>query len=127
MNELTPLKMKTTLFNYLKISSQFFCHRLPERTFKLKGHYFPVCSRCTGLYLGMFSFFIFACFNFVHYSVSVTILGFLMVIPTTIDGFTQLFGLRESNNYLRFFSGLIGGVGLLILVISFKLILLGRY
>ena len=75
----------------------------------------------------MFSFFIFACFNFVHYSVSVTILGFLMVIPTTIDGFTQLFGLRESNNYLRFFSGLIGGVGLLILVISFKLILLGRY
>jgi uncharacterized membrane protein len=50
-----------------------------------------------------------------------------MVIPTTIDGFTQLFGLRESNNYLRFFSGLIGGVGLLIQVISFKLILLGRY
>lgn len=127
MNELTPLKMKTTFFNYLKISSQLFCHRLPDRTFKLKGHYFPVCSRCTGMYIGMFSFFIFSYFNLVHYSINFTLLGFLMVIPTAIDGFTQLFGLRESNNYLRFFSGLIGGIGLLILVISFKLILLGRY
>ncbi|MDI3550620.1 MAG: hypothetical protein PWQ15_1723 [Methanobacterium sp.] len=127
MNSFDMVKIKTTLSYYLKISSQLFCHRLPERTFRFKGHYFPVCSRCTGMYLGMLLFFIFNYFNPLYFSFTLTLLGFLMILPTAIDGLTQLFGLRESNNYLRFFSGLIGGIGLLILVISFKLMLLGRY
>ncbi|MBV1755609.1 MAG: DUF2085 domain-containing protein [Methanobacterium sp.] len=32
------------------------CHGLPERSFKIKGHMLPVCARCTGLYLGSFSY-----------------------------------------------------------------------
>jgi len=28
-----------------------FCHQRPERSFFLDGHQFPVCARCTGLYL----------------------------------------------------------------------------
>ena len=41
----------------LKISllTQFICHRIPERTFNIRGYYFPVCSRCTGFYIGAFS------------------------------------------------------------------------
>jgi uncharacterized membrane protein len=27
------------------------CHQKPERSFFLDGHQFPVCARCTGLYL----------------------------------------------------------------------------
>jgi len=27
------------------------CHQRPERSFFLNGHQFPVCARCTGLYL----------------------------------------------------------------------------
>jgi uncharacterized membrane protein len=27
------------------------CHQLPERSFFWDGHQFPVCARCTGLYL----------------------------------------------------------------------------
>lgn len=27
------------------------CHQRPERSFLLDGHQFPVCARCTGLYL----------------------------------------------------------------------------
>ena len=27
------------------------CHQRPERSFFLDGHQFPVCARCTGLYL----------------------------------------------------------------------------
>ena len=36
------------------------------------------------------------------------------MIPAAVDGFTQFLGLRKSNNNLRFLSGLIGGVGLII-------------
>lgn len=28
------------------------CHQLPDRSFHLSGIQFPVCARCTGLYLG---------------------------------------------------------------------------
>jgi uncharacterized membrane protein len=52
-----------------------------------------------------------------------------MLIPSFLDGFTQLIGLRLSNNGLRLLTGLIGGIGLAILlkaikwmVISFKII-----
>lgn len=97
-----------------------FCHRMPERTFKIKGHYFPVCSRCTGIYLSLFAYFIYAYFFYVDYSLSLVLLAILMVIPTFIDGFTQLLGFRESTNTLRFTTGLIAGLGLGILVKSVK-------
>lgn len=36
------------------------------------------------------------------------------MIPVAIDGVTQYFGPRESTNPLRFITGFIGGVGLII-------------
>ncbi len=43
------------------------CHRLPDRTFKIRNWYFPVCARCTGLYIGAFSYFIYVYFFYVDY------------------------------------------------------------
>lgn len=43
-----------------------------------------------------------------------------MIIPTFIDGFTQFINSRESNNSLRLFTGLIGGIGLAILFKAIK-------
>jgi uncharacterized membrane protein len=51
-------------------------------------------------------------------------IAFLMIIPTFLDGLTQFFGLRESNNILRLFTGLIGGVGFAILVKALKYLIL---
>jgi uncharacterized membrane protein len=110
----------------LKVSflTQFICHRIPERTFNIRGHYFPVCSRCTGFYIGAFSYFVFVYFFYVHYTTFLIILAILMLIPTFFDGFTQLIGSRESNNILRLSTGLIGGVGLGILIKTVKWIIL---
>ena len=100
------------------------CHRLPDRTFKVKNWYFPVCSRCTGFYIGAFSYFIYVYFFYVDYTPTLIMIAFLMIIPTFLDGLTQFFGLRESNNILRLFTGLIGGVGFAILVKALKYLIL---
>ena len=34
------------------------CHRKPERCFKVFGYESPLCSRCTGLGLGLFVLFV---------------------------------------------------------------------
>ncbi|WP_374047254.1 DUF2085 domain-containing protein [uncultured Methanobacterium sp.] len=96
------------------------CHRLPERTFKIKGRYFPVCSRCTGFYVGAFTYFIYAYFFYVNYTTPLIIFAILVMIPAFLDGFTQLISLRESNNTIRFFTGLIAGIGLAILLKAIK-------
>ena len=110
-----------SLLSNLNMFTGFICHRIPERTFIVHGHYFPVCARCTGFYIGAFSYFIFVYFFYVNYSTSVVILAVFMLIPTFLDGFTQLISFRESNNLLRLLTGLIGGVGLAILFKAIKL------
>ncbi len=100
--------------------TRFICHRIPERTFNIRGYYFPVCSRCTGFYIGAFSYFIYVYFIYVEYTFFLIFMAFLMIIPTFLDGFTQLFRSRESNNMLRLSTGLIGGVGLAILIKAIK-------
>ena len=102
------------------LSKVFICHRLPERTFKIGNHYFPVCSRCTGIYIGEFSYYFFVYFVYVQYNIEMFLLAILMVLPTFSDGLTQFFDFRESNNALRFSTGLIAGIGLGILVKSVK-------
>lgn len=108
----------------LNIFTRFICHRIPERTFNIRGHYFPVCSRCTGVYTAAFSYFIFVYFFYVQYTTSLIILAILMIIPLFLDGFTQLVGTRESNNKLRLLTGLMGGLGLAILVKTLKSMLI---
>ena len=111
-------------FHYLAIFSQYICHRKPERTFKIKDYYFPVCSRCTGFYAGAFSYFVYVYFNFVEYTPTLIFIGFLMLIPAVMDGSTQLFSFRESNNLIRLITGLIGGIGLAILIKALKYFIL---
>ncbi|MBI4813709.1 MAG: DUF2085 domain-containing protein [Methanobacterium sp.] len=100
------------------------CHRIPQRTFKIRGKYFPVCARCTGFYIGAFSYFIGAYFVYVEYTLYLIFMAFLMIIPAFLDGFTQLLGSRESDNKLRLLTGLVGGVGLAILVKAVKWMIL---
>jgi uncharacterized membrane protein len=41
----------TLVVTFIFAVGSVICHQRPERSFFLDGHQFPVCARCTGLYL----------------------------------------------------------------------------
>ena len=97
-----------SIFNYI-------CHRRPERSFFYKGRQFPVCARCTGFYIsGIASIFLFK-FYPLPCNLTTILIGILLLVPCALDGGTQLFEMRESNNTLRFITGILGGVGLIMI------------
>ena len=72
----------------------------------------PICARCTGFYSGLL---VGAVFNFFNRAIiemhwlSILVIVFIGLAPMAIDGFTQLWGLRESNNSMRLLTGLLAG------------------
>ena len=102
-----------------------FCHRLPRRTFKIGNHYFPVCARCTGFYMGIFLVYMVFYLWYIDYTIGIGLMGCLMLFPAALDGITQFFGFRESNNILRLLTGVVGGVGLGVLFKFIKFIMMG--
>ena len=72
----------------------------------------PICSRCTGIYLGIIigiiTDFLKSLWNMNAFYPSIIFTLFL--IPIAIDGTGQLFGLWESNNKRRFLTGLLVGL-----------------
>lgn len=80
----------------------------------MKNHQFPVCARCTGFYSGLAIFLVYNAFFPIEYTFNLFVISILLLIPTSLDGFTQYLGLRESNNTLRFATGIMGGIGLII-------------
>ena len=94
--------------------SKYICHRKPERSFFIKDHQFPVCARCTGFYTGLATYLILNNFYTHSYDLNMLLISMVLMIPVAIDGLTQYFGPRESTNNLRFVTGFIGGIGLII-------------
>ena len=95
-------------------AAKYICHRIPERSFFIKGHQFPVCARCTGFYTGLAVYLIFNFFYSHSYNLEMLVISMILMVPAAADGMTQYFGPRESTNTLRFITGFIGGVGLII-------------
>lgn len=108
----------------MKDYTKLICHRRPDRSFFIRGHQFPVCSRCTGIYLSIFIYVIYAYYIPIHYTLYHVIIAILLIIPCAIDGTTQLFYIRESNNTLRFITGFLAGIGGMILTKYVKLLIL---
>ncbi|WP_458453264.1 DUF2085 domain-containing protein [Methanobrevibacter sp.] len=94
--------------------AKYLCHRIPERSFFIKGHQFPVCARCTGFYTGLLAYIIINSTYTHAYDFNMLIVSMILMIPVATDGLTQYFGPRESTNGLRFITGFIGGIGLII-------------
>jgi uncharacterized membrane protein len=77
------------------------CHRLSDRSFFINNRQFHICARCTGLLIGMVLSLLLMPLN--------AYIGFLFpifLVVLAIDGLTQKAKLRQSNNLLRFTTGL---------------------
>lgn len=83
------------------------CHRMPSRSFFYKKKQFPVCARCTGIYLGYFIMIPMLWF----YQIGI-VYSILLILPTMIDGVTQAYLNRESTNFLRCTTGFLAGIGM---------------
>ncbi|MGR3275435.1 DUF2085 domain-containing protein [Acaryochloris marina NIES-2412] len=95
------------------------CHRLSSRSFFVRNRQFHVCARCTGLLIGYAISPLFLLFG--------DVMAKLFIIFSTaliLDGTTQLLQLRQSNNVLRFITGLgTGSTSLIFLYVIIRHVL----
>ena len=77
----------------------------------LDGYKFPVCARDLGIYFFMIlgGFFVFAISKQEEMVPPSPLWLILALIPIGLDGGTQLLGMRESTNLIRFITGAIAG------------------
>lgn len=100
----------------------FGCHQMTTRSFKLKDKYFILCSRCSGILLGIFLSIFLTKYNInnqIHYLI---ILG--LGLPLVLDGLIQKHTKYKSSNLVRFITGLLFGPTLILIYSFIQLILL---
>jgi uncharacterized membrane protein len=89
------------------------CHQMPTRSLFFDGIQMPVCARDLSIYvataLGLV-FFRLKGFGAKEFKINY-VLTVILFLPTAVDGFTQLFGWRESTNVLRLITGFPYGIG----------------
>ena len=87
------------------------CHQIPERSFFIAGEPFGVCSRCFGVYFGLFSGS--ALYPAVRRLDDIEPLPrfwlFLSLIPITVDWSLTVFGIWENTHLSRSLTGLVLG------------------
>ncbi len=92
------------------------CHQMPERSFFVGNYQFPVCARCTGVYLGGVLALI------LYWFIKPNI--FLSIIFCTImflDWEIQYKEILESTNLRRLITGIVAGYGLVSIQLSIVL------
>jgi len=93
-----------------QVGLAFFCHRQEERCIKMFGYTSFLCARCTGLVVGAI---LSVLLLFAGIILPFAVMG-LLCLPLLVDGFSQLSGLRQSNNILRFFTGVPFAIGMML-------------
>lgn len=90
----------------------FICHQMSDRTFHLMDEPFGVCSRCTGVYFGIFAgFAVYPLWRKLEDIEPISrIWLFLSLVPIGIDWSLTFFGYWENTHLSRFLTGMILGV-----------------
>ena len=113
------------------------CHRIPERSLHVDGHQLPLCARCTGIYLGMLTGWLWLIARRRTHAaqlparpIVVALVGFAALM--SIDGLNStamLIGLPhpyETENWRRVFTGSLYGLAISLLVTPFITVMLWR-
>ena len=106
-------KIKTWAY-YMRLGNRCGCHQREDRSFKIKGWQFPICSRCTGILTGQIM------------SIALYLLGlripiyisFLFLLIMFLDWFIQFKNIKESTNLRRLITGNLAGIAQISLFIE---------
>lgn len=100
--------LSSPIYNFFS----YICHQQSERSLHLDGHPLAVCSRCFGVYFGLFAGM--AVYPLWRRIEDVEPLArfwlFLSLIPIGIDWSLTMFDVWENTHLSRFVTGLILGV-----------------
>jgi uncharacterized membrane protein len=86
------------------------CAQTPSHSFYIFGHQLCLCERCLAIYSAMFVSTLVFAFSKVRLPGLRLWQALLLSVPIALDGFTQMFGLRESTWELRLITGALFGL-----------------
>lgn len=98
-------KIKTWAF-LMRLGNRSGCHQREDRSFKINGWQFPICSRCTGILTGQIIGIICYCTK-LRIPIYISLLFLLIMF---LDWFIQYKKIKESTNLRRFITGNLAGV-----------------
>lgn len=103
--KLTQKEKERLWLKSMRAGAKTGCHQMPQRSLFIGKWQMPVCSRCLGIGLGSLLALPAAGLR----RPSIWQAG--LMLPMAVDGLTQRYGQRESNNLLRFTTGWLAGFG----------------
>ncbi|WP_073016826.1 DUF2085 domain-containing protein [Clostridium intestinale] len=95
------------------------CHQKADRSFFINKYQFPLCARCTGLFLGYILGILFLFF----FSPLPTLICLSFLAIMFIDWFLQHKKIKESTNYRRLITGFLCGLGIISILSNTYLLL----
>jgi len=87
------------------------CHQLPTRSLRILGLPLSLCSRCFGIYLGIFIAGIYA-IRESKVPKRLAHRGIILMIPLLIEVSTVMLNMRSTNNDIRLITGFLCGLGI---------------
>ena len=110
------------LIDILSFLGGGLCHQRVDRTFNIDMLYMPVCSRDTGIYLGIFISLMTIILlerrikgEFPSLKIVLTTVGVFLIMG--LDVVLSFLGIIESNNIIRFITGFLTGWFLVLLLL----------
>ncbi len=109
------------LKNFIELVGFSVCHQLDARSLAFGETLTPVCSRCTGIYTGftvaaILLFLIFRKRQSDLPPVYVLVIMSIFFLSTIFDGAASYLNLYETNNIIRFSTGVLCGTSLMVFI-----------
>ncbi len=99
---------------FMRLGNRCGCHQREDRSFKIGGWQFPICSRCTGILTGQIVGLIIYLYN-----IRIPLyIDFLLLFIMFLDWYIQFKEIKESTNFRRFITGNLAGIGQMSIIIK---------